>query len=168
MGIKSLKNKNIDLKRQAQLLTVYVCIIVIARCVYFPFHHIDGHIGTLNIDINRIFPVKYNIIPIVRLFEKYDGWKTNIIGNIAMFIPVGIVFPFCFKELNSLLKTTGAGLLFTLCIEISQLLSYERCSDIDDIILNTTGVFLGALIYFAIKKVVIAFSSEQGFIHPEE
>ena len=50
-------------------------------------------------------------------------------------------------------KTTLAGAALTLCIEITQILSYERCSDIDDIILNTAGAFLGAVIYFSIKKV---------------
>ena len=34
-------------------------------------------------------------------------------------------------------------------IEVSQLLFYERSSDIDDLILNTTGAFIGALIYFS-------------------
>ncbi|WP_242829764.1 VanZ family protein [Butyrivibrio sp. XPD2006] len=33
-------------------------------------------------------------------------------------------------------------------IELSQLLFYDRCSDIDDIILNTAGICIGALIYF--------------------
>ena len=32
---------------------------------------------------------------------------------------------------------------------MSQLLFYERASDIDDLILNTTGAFIGALIYFS-------------------
>nr|MCR5762166.1 VanZ family protein [Treponema sp.] len=91
--------------------------------------------------------------PIVRLSETYDGWKTNIIGNITMFIPVGLVWPLCFKQLNSVIKTTLAGALFSLVIELTQIMSYERCSDIDDIILNTTGVFIGSIIFFAIKKI---------------
>ena len=70
-----------------------------------------------------------------------------------MFIPVGIVWPICFKELDSVLKTVFAGAGFTLLIEISQLLFYERCSDIDDLILNTTGVMIGAMIYFGIRAV---------------
>ena len=43
----------------------------------------------------------------------------NIIGNIAMFIPVGIVWPICFKELDSIEKTVLAGAGFSLLIEKS-------------------------------------------------
>ena len=42
-----------------------------------------------------------------------------------------------------------AGFGCSFLIEVSQLLFYERASDIDDLILNTTGVFIGALIYFS-------------------
>lgn len=72
----------------------------------------------------------------------------NIIGNITMFIPVGIVWPFCFKKIGTIGKTILAGAGFSLFIEITQLLFYERCSDIDDILLNTAGVAIGAFIYF--------------------
>lgn len=44
-----------------------------------------------------------------------------------------------------------AGGELTLFIEITQLPFYDRCSDIDDFILNTTGVFIGEIIYFGVK-----------------
>ncbi|MCR5217581.1 VanZ family protein [Treponema sp.] len=146
------REKTFSVKRELLLLLVPLCIIVIARCVYFPMRHVNGHIGTLNIDFDKIFPVRYNLIPFVRLFDVYDGWQLNIIGNIVIFIPVGIVWPLSFKKLNSLPKVCLAGFLYTLLIEISQILSYERCSDVDDMILNTAGVFIGAGIYFFVKR----------------
>jgi glycopeptide antibiotics resistance protein len=76
----------------------------------------------------------------------------NIIGNIAMFIPVGIIWPICFKKLDNIGKTILAGAGFTLLIELSQLFCYGRHTDIDDLILNTTGVAIGAVIVFAIRK----------------
>ena len=69
-----------------------------------------------------------------------------------MFIPVGLAWPFCFKKLDSLGKVVLAGAGFPLFIEITQLPFYDRCSDVDDLILNTTGIFIGALIYFGIKR----------------
>lgn len=148
-----IRRKRVSISRELQLFMVYICIVVIARIVYFPWHLVNGHIGTLNFDAAKIIPSWINLIPIVHLLDIYDGWKMNIIGNIAMFIPVGIVWPICFKELDSVLKTVFAGAGFTLLIEISQLLFYERCSDIDDLILNTTGVMIGAMIYFGISAV---------------
>jgi glycopeptide antibiotics resistance protein len=82
----------------------------------------------------------------------YDGWQINIIGNITMFIPVGLAWPFCFKKLDTIGKTVLIGAGFPLFIEITQLPFYDRCSDIDDLILNTTGIFIGALIYFGIRR----------------
>ena len=151
--IRANGNK-ISAARELKLLMVYICIIVIMRIVDFPWHLTDGHIGTLKFDASKIFPLWLNLIPIVHLFDIYDGWKLNVFGNIAMFIPVGIVWPVCFKKLDTVGKTVLAGFIFTLSIEISQLLFYERCSDIDDIILNTAGTFIGALLYFGIRKLI--------------
>ena len=147
-----VRDGRVDRKHEVKLLLVYICLVVIARFVYFPMHPVDGRIASLYLDDSKIFPIWYNLVPIVHLFDVYDGWQLNIIGNITMFIPVGLVWPFCFKELNTLRKALLAGVCFPLLIEISQLPLYDRCSDIDDLILNSTGFFIGALIYFGIKR----------------
>ena len=149
--ICGIKNKKVDWKYEAKLLTVYICLVVIARIVYFPMRLVEGRIASLVLDVDKIFPLWINLIPIVHLFDVYDGWLINIIGNVTMFIPVGLVWPFCFKKLDTLRKTVLVGAGFPLFIEITQLPFYDRCSDIDDIILNTTGIFIGALIYFGVK-----------------
>jgi len=153
--------KKTSLKRELQLLLVYVCLVVIGRMVYFPFHLVNGHIGTLILDRTMIFPFRMNLKPFTFAVERYDGWQINIIGNITMFIPVGIVWPVCYKKLDNLRKVVLAGGTISLLIEISQLPFYDRCSDIDDIILNTTGVIIGALIYFAFIKLTRKNQSSQ-------
>ena len=147
-----IRNRKVNWKYEAKLILVYICLVVIARFVYFPLRPVDGRIGSLYLDVDKIFPLWINLIPIVHLFEEYDGWLINIIGNVTMFIPVGLVWPFCFKQLDTLKKTVLVGACFPLLIEITQLPFYSRCSDVDDLILNTTGIFLGALIYFGVKK----------------
>ena len=149
-----IKNKKVSLKRELVLLPVYICLIVIARFVYFPLGLVDGHIGVLRFDSDRIAPPWINLVPVVHMFDKYKGWLINIIGNIAMFIPVGIVWPICYKKIDSFLKTVLAGAGLTLIIEITQLLFYDRCSDIDDFIMNTTGTAIGAALFFIVKAVV--------------
>ena len=147
-----IRKRKADWKYEAKLLAVYICLVVIARIVYFPMRPVDGRVACLILDMQKIFPVWINLIPVVHLFDVYDGWLINIIGNVTMFIPVGLVWPFCFKKLDTLGKTVLAGGAFPLFIEITQLPFYDRCSDIDDIILNTTGILIGALIYFSIKR----------------
>lgn len=150
--ICGIKNQKVNWKYEGKLLTVYICLVVIARIVYFPMRLVEGQIASLILDTNQIFPLWINLIPIIRLFEVYDGWLINIIGNITMFIPVGLVWPFCFKKLDTLGKTILIGAGFPLFIEITQLPFYDRCSDVDDLLLNILGIFLGALIYFGVKR----------------
>ena len=153
--ICDIRNQNVDWKSEGKLLTVYICLVVIARIVYFPLCLVEGHIASLILDVEKIIPLWINIVPIVHLFDVYDGWQINIIGNIMMFIPVGLTWPFCFKKLDTIGKTVLAGAGFPLFIEITQLPFYDRCSDVDDLILNTTGILIGAIIYFSVKWLTI-------------
>lgn len=153
--ICGIRNKKVAWKHEAKLLTVYICLVVIARFVYFPLHLVEGRIASLIFDVEKIIPLWINLVPVVHLFDVYDGWQINIIGNIAMFIPVGLAWPFCFKKLDTIGKTVLVGSGFPLFIEITQLPFYDRCSDVDDLILNTTGILIGAFIYFGIKRLVI-------------
>ncbi len=147
-GICYIKTKKFIPLRELQLLLVYGCIIIVSRFVYFP---LSG--GTLNYDPDLIFPLQVNLRPFEFLLERYDGWQINIIGNILMFVPVGIVWPCCYKKLNTVLKAFAACVGYTLFIEVTQLFLYERHSDVDDIILNSIGGLLGALIYFFVKRI---------------
>ena len=144
-------NHKVDWKYEAKLLTVYICLVVIARIVYFPRQLVDGRIASLYLEFDKIFPMWINLIPIVHLFDAYDGWLINILGNVMIFIPVGLALPFCYKKLDTIGKTVLAGGTFTLFIEITQLPFYSRCSDVDDLILNTAGALIGAIIYFGVK-----------------
>ena len=147
-----IRNKKTDWKYELKLLTVYLCLAVIARIVYFPKDLVEGRIASLFLDVDKIFPLWVNLIPIVRLFEVYDGWLINILGNIAIFIPVGLAWPFCFSKLDTVSKTVLAGAAFSLFIEITQLPFHSRCSDVDDLLLNTAGVWMGALICFGMRR----------------
>ena len=153
--ICGIRNQKVLWKYEGKLLTVYICLVVIARFVYFPFRLVEGCIASLILDVDKILPFWMNLIPIVHLFDVYDGWQINIIGNIMMFIPVGLAWPFCFKKLDTIGKTVLAGAGLPLLIEITQLPFYDRCSDVDDLILNTIGIFIGALIYFGVKRLMI-------------
>ena len=88
--IIAIRFKKFSVKRELQMLLVYICLVVIARFVYFPLHFVDGKIGTLTIGFSTTLSDMISLIPFFFLFDRYDGWLINIIGNIAMFIPVGI------------------------------------------------------------------------------
>ena len=138
------RTKKVDWKREAMLLLVYACIVVVVRFTFCPFGKVNGQIQPLLFDIEKILPLKLNLEPLVHLFE-YPNMKDallNLVGNIAMFIPLGIVWPAVFKKLDTHGKVIAAGVGVSLCIEIMQLPFFDRTSDIDDLILNSLGYLL--------------------------
>ena len=149
-----IRQRNIDWKREAVLLLMYINLAVIIRFVFFPRALVNGHIQPLVLDAAAVFPLRVNLIPFVHLFE-YDSildiiW--NVVGNAVMFIPSGIVLPIVYRKLNSFWKVIAAGAFISLCIEILQLPFASRASDVDDLILNTLGVVVGYGIYAGIKR----------------
>lgn len=76
----------------------------------------------------------------------------QVIINIIMFIPFGILLPILMKKPN-IFKVTLCAFLFTLTIEVLQpLLNSWRISDITDVITNTIGGIVGYFIYKIIVK----------------
>ena len=148
------KSKSISLRRELQLLLVYICLIVVARFTFFPFSKVDGRIQPLLFDAALIFPPRINLLPLVYLldYEIRREALVNVIGNTAMFIPIGIVWPGVFRKLDSHKKVIAAGVGFSLCIEILQLPFFDRVSDIDDLLLNSLGFLAGYGIYLLVSK----------------
>ena len=85
-------------------------------------------------------------------YPKMSEALLNFIGNTAMFIPIGIIWPSVYRKLDTHKKVIAAGVGFSLFIEILQLPFYGRASDIDDLILNTAGFVIGYGIYLLVKK----------------
>lgn len=147
--------KRVDWKREAQLLFVYVCIVVVVRFTFFPFFEVDGKIQPLIFEAGKILPFRINLVPFVNLLD-YPNKKEiliNVIGNSTMFIPLGIVWPCVYKELDRAWKTILAGVGFSLCIELLQLLFYDRVTDVDDLILNSFGFVAGYLLYLLARGI---------------
>lgn len=149
------KNKDFSWKRELQLLLVFICIVVVVRFTFCPFSKVDGKIQPLILDLARIYPFRINTEPFIHLFDYaiYNEAIHNLVGNITMFIPLGIVWPIVYKDLDTPLKVIAAGIGFSLLIEIVQLPFYDRVSDIDDLILNSTGFIIGYVIYLLVKKI---------------
>ena len=153
-GICALMQRKINWKRELQLILVYICLIVVARFTFFPFSKVDGHIQPLIFDAAQAFPLRINLIPFVNLMD-YPALRDallNLIGNTAMFIPIGVIWPIVYKKLDTHHRVLAAGIGFSLCIEILQLPFFDRVTDIDDLILNSLGFLIGYGLYLLAKK----------------
>ncbi|MBP5153847.1 MAG: VanZ family protein [Lachnospiraceae bacterium] len=140
-----LRQKHIDGKRELALLLMYVNLFVLIRITFFPAALSDGRVQPLIFDPEKVFPLRVNFVPFVRLLDFRYRWMMllNVLGNVALFIPTGILMPLLWPRLDRFPRTVAAGLGLSLCIELLQLPFYARVSDIDDLIMNTLGAAAG-------------------------
>lgn len=81
--------------------------------------------------------------PNINLIPFHDGFRLGAILNIFLFIPLGFLCPLISRHYQSIKHTffIGCGLSFS--IEIVQLFTLYRATDIDDLIMNTVGTLIG-------------------------
>ena len=158
-----ISKKAISWKREAVLLLVYVCLMVVLRCTFHPFAKADGQVQPLIFDASLALKFQINWVPFVNLMDypKRSSALLNIIGNTTMFIPIGVVWPSVYKQLNTHWKVLVAGAGISLTVELLQLPFYDRVSDIDDLLLNTLGFAVGYGIYLLVKWIAAKCRKER-------
>lgn len=92
-----------------------------------------------------------NLVPFQWITYPQSMQFNNVFGNIAFFVPFGLLLPLLFRKMNTV-KTTLIGFLLSLFFEITQYVTDTGGADIDDLILNTCGVACGALFFLLLKK----------------
>ena len=153
-GMIWMQQKKVVWKREALLLLMYINLAVLIRFVFYPFFTVNGEVQPLIINMSSLQPLRVNLIPLVNILD-YDIKREaaiNIIGNISMFIPTGVIMPILYKRLDCFWKVLLAGAGLSFVIEVIQLLFPGSVTDIDDLILNTLGVAVGYGIYAACKR----------------
>lgn len=88
-----------------------------------------------------------NLVP----FDAHLNWTTWAL-NVVLFVPLGLLLPCCWEGFDRIGHAALFGFLFSLAIELSQLLNF-RVTDIDDLIANTLGAVVGCLIFLALRAV---------------
>ena len=102
------------------------------------------------------------------LSEVFGGWKIfktqytgldyQVIGNIVMFLPFGLLWALTFerneKNAKVLLGTLLSSLIFSAFIEITQLIFSKGTFQFSDIVYNTLGGLLGAVIFVIINLII--------------
>lgn len=83
-----------------------------------------------------------NLIPFWDITNGARAYLVNSGLNILLFVPLGFILPLLWKEFRSRRMMCFTGFLLSLGIELAQLLNY-RISDVDDLIMNTLGAWLG-------------------------
>jgi len=99
---------------------------------------------------------RYNITMFQEIMRYYNlGMRTgnwtlfvmNVIGNIVVFMPIGMFLPSLFSRCRNIFFTTILTLEISLCVELVQLLTKVGSFDVDDLLLNTIGGICGYIVY---------------------
>lgn len=123
------------------LLYLTIFMDIGSNIYYFLFYHMPSG------DNLRWFTFEYYLIP-----DAFLSLNSENIGNILMFIPFGILYP-VFDKKNSLKRTIFAGIILSVLIELIQPI-FGRSFDINDIILNSIGAIISAIIFYSVKSII--------------
>lgn len=67
----------------------------------------------------------------------------NLLGNIGVFVPVGLAVPLLFEEHRGFFRTALLAFEISLAAELIQLVAKVGTFDVDDLLLNTIGGCIG-------------------------
>lgn len=95
------------------------------------------------------FDANVNLIPMAEIFSNFSQYLKNMI----LFVPFGFFVPLLWKRERMVEKTVSIGFLFSLFIELMQLFSM-RATDIDDLLMNTWGTWVGYLLFRGVLRIV--------------
>lgn len=106
----------------------------------------DGLRGS-NFHLFRAWREAWNIF-------SFKNWA-NVLLNIAMFVPLGILLPWIHKLFRKWCVMLGSGFTFSLAIEIFQAITRRGLFDVDDLFANTLGAIFGYGLYMAFRSVFV-------------
>jgi glycopeptide antibiotics resistance protein len=79
-------------------------------------------------------------------------WMRNLLGNLALLLPLGLLGPISFPALDRWWRIALIALLYSVAIELIQRLVPARSADIDDVIVNLGGALLGFAMWRGMRR----------------
>ena len=162
MIVEIKKSKDIQEKNQIRnfwlkiLFIIYLLLLI--TILFLKNEYRMGGFEDINTFSNEHFET-INIIPFATIIGYISGLLfedininivvINLATNLLLFAPMGFFIPILFDKKVKNIKQFGMVMvLITMLVEILQFITYSGSTDIDDIILNTTGAII---IYMLMK-----------------
>ena len=137
---------------------VYIALLFVFVVVKFKgsFYELSDRVNTYSMQGS----INYNLIPFRSMsaqIERITQWWAlkNLLGNIIPFIPFGFLLPVTYKKFSSAISVFVIGLASILLIESFQFFTKLGSFDVDDIILNMTGIVCGYVIFLVTNRLFI-------------
>lgn len=143
-------------KKQIRHVGIFLFMVYMGMLVYFLFFAESyGRAAQLERDY------QYNLILFreIRRFWIYRrqvgmfAMALNIFGNVVGFIPFGYIIPVINHRFRNWLLITVSGFSLSLCVETAQLIFRVGSFDVDDLMLNTLGAFLGYVLFWICNEI---------------
>ena len=135
-----------DIVRELGMAVLFGWILIVVSLTFFPFRIVlyDWYGSANFVPFASIVQLVTETAPGVAIW--------NILGNIVLFVPFGLVLPLLFDRMQTLLSVLWRVAVISAFIESLQIFTRSRAVDVDDIILNTLGGAIGFLIFLAIRS----------------
>jgi glycopeptide antibiotics resistance protein len=89
----------------------------------------------------------------LRLGLSHFDFYYQSLGNVAWFVPFGMLLPLMLRTKHKAVHVIFWGILLSLFIETMQFYMHTGIADIDDVIFNTTGALIGSLMYVLLHRI---------------
>src|SRR5882672_2088113 len=147
------------MKKGLLVTTFVVYLVVVAAVTIVPTH--ISRLGSPHSNHINLIPLGYSFTCFLQDQRMHPNLAAfclrNTLGNVVLFLPLGILLPLTFDRFRSLKRVMAIALCLSLGIEtiqfFSRFIGSLRAVDIDDVLLNTLGACLGFAIYrYIIQK----------------
>lgn len=144
------------MKRKYMLILFLVYLVVLIKGIVFkyPITMMQQIAESWSSEVfwEGLESANFDFFQTIRLYIRHWDNKGinsfgNLIGNVIVFIPMGIMLPVLFESCKNVFSCMVRVLLFVMCIELFQLFSNFGVFDVDDILLNCFGALVGYIIY---------------------
>ena len=153
--IRRKQNNFLQVTVQASFF-VYIFAVLQLTGYFILFKEISSHDWWDKMNHRIIRHDRVNLEPF-KTIDIYQTFGKQVLGNFVMLLPLGIYLPLLYTRLRKAYSFFAVLLicfLVSVCIELLQLATSYRSTDIDDVILNTLGGCTGFIIYLLIKTII--------------
>ncbi|HEU4472209.1 MAG TPA: VanZ family protein [Flavisolibacter sp.] len=131
---------------------IYVFMVLTLTGYFILFREIPGHDAWDRMMQRIARKDRVNLEPL-KIFRHYELSHKQIVGNLALLMPMGVYLPLLYR-VRGFFAFLVICLCFSVLIEFLQLVTSYRSTDIDDIILNTTGACAGYLLFRSLRSLI--------------
>lgn len=150
------------LKKFALTLVLFFYLAILTKLILFKYIPLSEIIHHFNFTYNEYHWRSNNFVPFKTIYFylyladiNFNIRIMNLVGNVIGFAPLGFILPFLSKKFLRMKPVILAAFGLSCTYEILQLLFEFGSFDVDDLILNTLGGFLG----FVPIKLMTLFST---------